>query len=189
MERSEERALIERIKAGEVHAFRTLVEAHQGRAYVVALRMVLVPELAEEIVQDAFVQAFRKLDTFRGEAAFGTWLHRILTRCCLSYLRQNKTWTQALEIRDTHQSVANQGMRDLEQEDIQSQVRQSLAQLPAKERLTLQLYYLDELSVREICEQTGWSTPNVKVLLHRGRKHFRALFPNFDLYVSHHHAS
>jgi RNA polymerase sigma-70 factor (ECF subfamily) len=171
--------LIDQARAGQAQAFRALVEAHQARAYVTAFRLMGQAELAEEMVQNAFVQAFRSLDGFRGDAAFGTWLHRILTRCCLGHLR-SRAYRQRLsqvEAQDADLCVKNQAITTLAQADARVQVAKVLAQLPPKERLVLQLFYLDEYPVKEIQAQTGWSQSNIKVLLHRARKRFRKLMP------------
>src|SRR5690349_15593916 len=83
MEAPEVARLVARAQAGDEAAFRALVEVHQDRAYGLALRIVGRAEDAEEVAQDAFVRAWRALPTFRGEAAFGTWLHRIVSRLAL----------------------------------------------------------------------------------------------------------
>src|SRR5438093_275851 len=72
-----ERDLVDRARARDTHAFRLLVERHRDRAYSLALRMLRSPVDAEEVTQDAFVRAWAALPRFRGEASFGTWLHRI----------------------------------------------------------------------------------------------------------------
>ena len=132
MERSEEAELLQQIRSGNVHAFRALVEAHQVRAYATALRLMGSPELAEEMVQDAFVQAYHKLDQFRADASFGTWLHRILTRQCFSQLRRRGVSTTHLAEDAAAAAVPNQALPALEQADTKSQVQRVMSQLPPK---------------------------------------------------------
>src|ERR1041385_6411350 len=74
---------VARARAGDEAAYQALVEAHQDRVYGVAVRIVGRPEDAEEVAQDAFLRAWRALPEFRGESAFGTWLHRITSRLAI----------------------------------------------------------------------------------------------------------
>src|SRR5436190_3223842 len=76
----DERALLDRARAGDQVAFRDLVDAHRDRAYGLALRIVRVSSDAEEVAQDAFVRAWLALPRFRGDASFSTWLYRIVAR-------------------------------------------------------------------------------------------------------------
>src|SRR5436190_1310514 len=77
---AEERELVRRAQTGDEAAFRLLVERHGPRAHALALRILRSPSDAEEVAQDALVRAWRALPRFRGEAAFGSWLHRIVAR-------------------------------------------------------------------------------------------------------------
>src|SRR5438132_4141901 len=79
----DESAWVERAQAGDQEAFRMLVERHRDRAYGLALRIVRSPADAEDVAQEAFSRAWRALPRFRGESAFGTWLHRIVARRAL----------------------------------------------------------------------------------------------------------
>ena len=83
MDALDESACVARAQAGDTVAFRALVDRHRERAYALALRLTGAPADAEEVAQDAFVRAWRALPAFRGEAAFGTWLHRIVSRLAL----------------------------------------------------------------------------------------------------------
>jgi RNA polymerase sigma-70 factor (ECF subfamily) len=78
-----DRALVERARTGDAAAFRRLVERHQDRAYAVALRITRSPAEAAEAAQEALLRSWLALPGFRGDAAFGTWLHRVVARCAL----------------------------------------------------------------------------------------------------------
>lgn len=183
-----EAELIAEVLAGEVHAFRPLIERHQHRAYAMARRLVSPSEVAEDLVQEAMVKAFENLGSFRREASFGTWLCRIVTNQCLQHLRRQKRLPPQTNLPDEWGSVPPQGQRDLEQADRAAMIQQALQQLAPKERLVLQLYYLDELSLEEIVQHTGFSASNVKTLLHRGRKKFRQHCPPTTLEMLRHEA-
>jgi RNA polymerase sigma factor (sigma-70 family) len=80
-------ALVERCRQGDLAAFEAIYRTHSGRLYSVACRMLGNPADAEDLLQDVFLTAHRKLDSFRGESALGTWLYRLTTNLCLDYLR------------------------------------------------------------------------------------------------------
>src|SRR3954464_8205487 len=85
--RAEELALVERCRQGDLGAFEELYRAHAGKLFSVACRMLGNPTDAEDLLQEIFLSAHRKLDGFRGDAAQGTWLYRLATNHCLDYLR------------------------------------------------------------------------------------------------------
>src|SRR4051794_23621154 len=86
--REDERKLIARAQDGDGNAFQVLYIAHRRRIFNLCYRMIQDFGRAEELSQDAFLQAFRKLHTFRGQSAFSTWLHRIAVNVVLMHLRQ-----------------------------------------------------------------------------------------------------
>ena len=87
----EERDLIARAKAGDRAAMGALYETHARRVYTVVRRLVGDDHLAEDLSQEAWVRAFEKLDLFRGESAFGTWIYRLATNVALNRLRRSST--------------------------------------------------------------------------------------------------
>src|SRR5262245_66192773 len=103
---------IERARRGDPEAFRALVDLHRDRAYTRALRIVRAPADAEEVAQDAFVRVWRALKHFRGEAAFTTWLHRIVVRLAIdraARLRGRKQREASLEAHAPEHKAAEGG--------------------------------------------------------------------------------
>jgi len=88
---------IRRAQAGDAAAFEFLYQMHSRRVYALCLRMVSNPADAEDLAQEAFLQLFRKIGTFRGESAFSTWLHRMTVNVVLMRLRKNHWPTDSLE--------------------------------------------------------------------------------------------
>ena len=86
--RAEDMALVERCRQGDLAAFEELYRAHAGKLFSVACRMLGNPTDAEDLLQEIFLSAHRKLDGFRGESALGTWLYRLATNHCLDYLQE-----------------------------------------------------------------------------------------------------
>lgn len=91
--RAADAALVARCRAGDLAAFEELYAAHAGKLYSVALRMLGNAADAEDLLQEIFLSAHRKLESFRGESALGTWLYRLAANQCLDYLRSRAART------------------------------------------------------------------------------------------------
>ena len=94
--RSAEAALVERCRRGDLGAFEEVYRTHSGRLYGLVLRMVGNPSDAEDLLQEIFLSAHRKLEGFRGDSALGTWLYRLATNHCLDHLRSRASRTGQL---------------------------------------------------------------------------------------------
>ncbi len=94
----DDRALVERARENDCQAYEQLYRKHVGRVFALCVRMCRDQDVAEDLTQDAFVQAWRKLRTFRGDSAFGSWLYRIATNTVLSYLRGQKSFVDSLKV-------------------------------------------------------------------------------------------
>src|SRR5258707_4077365 len=103
VERSEGEA-IARARHGDAGAFEYLYKAHCRHVYSVCLRMIRNPADAEDLTQQAFLQVFRKIDTFRGESSFSTWLHRVTVNIVLMHLRRKKPAEPLAEHLERHSS-------------------------------------------------------------------------------------
>src|SRR6201998_4461577 len=86
-----ETVLVKRAINGDGDAFATLFQLHRGRVHAVCLRMTNNPADADDLTQEAFIQAFRKLNTFRGDSALSTWLHRVAVNTALMHFRKRST--------------------------------------------------------------------------------------------------
>jgi len=162
---------IEKVLAGDLHAFNYFLKAYKDMSYSVAISIVKQEHLAEEIVQDAFMICYQSLRNFKGESKFSTWLYRIVVNCAFGALRKIKNDVQEfnVEIHDT--SFNESAFHILEKKEREHLVQDALLKLPANEALALRLFYLEELSVQEVRQVTGWTDTNIKTILHRGRKH------------------
>lgn len=149
--------------AGEEAAFGELFRRHRDRMWAVALRTCGDREMASDAVQDAFLAAFRRADSFRGEAAVTTWLHRIVVNACLDRLRRTKPTVELpeLELADRHDDHASVEARV----DVQA----ALALLPEGQRLALTLVDMQGLSVQEAAEVLDVAEGTVKSRCGRGR--------------------
>ena len=170
----DEGKVIEAVKGGDSHAFKGLVDLYKDMVYTLCLRMVKNNMLAEELAQDSFLKAYKKIDTYRAESKFSTWLYRIAYNTCLSSFRK-KSFSEVELMDDHHQSVGNTGLLELEIEDRNQSLKTVLMQLSSDEQVLIQLFYLEELSVKEIADITGLSDSNIKVKLHRSKQKLREI--------------
>ncbi|MDD4514173.1 sigma-70 family RNA polymerase sigma factor [Massilibacteroides sp.] len=170
----EERKWIEQILAGDVQSFSCLIAKYEKMAYTLAFRVMGNKEEAEEVTQDAFIKVYNALDTFKFESKFSTWLYRIVYCTALSALRQQKIFTDYDEARpeDLTEKEMDSAASLLERNDRREIISQVMSLLAPDEAMLLTLFYLEECSMDDIHQITELTISNIKVKLHRGRKHF-----------------
>lgn len=169
----DEKEWIKRIVAGDTQMFSCLVAKYERMAYTIAFRILGNKEEAEEAVQDAFVRMYRALPRFQFESKFSTWFYRIVYRVAISAVRQQHLFDEVpVETADTITPDERDSALDLLQsEQRQEVVRRLLAQMRPDESLMLTLFYLEECSIEEIHQITSLTASNIKIKLHRARKH------------------
>jgi len=167
----EESIIINRVLSGEINAFAVLVNEYKDLAVTLAYNILLNREDAEDVAQDSFIKAYNSLRSFKGNARFSTWLYRIVINTALNSKKRKKLaiFPAGEEVTDEIESHAEKINYQLA--DQKKYTRLAIDSLNEAERVCITLYYLNELSVEEINESTGYSTANIKVLLYRGRKH------------------
>lgn len=175
--RAEEMALVERCRRGDLGAFEELYRAHAGKLFSVACRMLGNPTDAEDLLQEIFLSAHRKLDSFRGESALGTWLYRLATNQCLDYLRSRAARTnQVTEGFDDEPGRYEPGTRGLaEQAVTKMDLERALAQLPEGCRAAFVLHDVQGLEHREVAEALGIAEGTSKSQVHKARLRLRTL--------------
>ena len=170
--------LIARAQSGDEQAFAALFEAHKRRVYSLCLRMTGNVAEAEDLTQEAFLQLFRKIGTFRGESAFSTWLHRLVVNVVLMHLR--KKGLQQVSLDETDTSLEEPVKRDYGDEDrrlIGSIDRITLARaigkLPPGYRAVFVLHDMEGYEHNEIAGILNCSVGNSKSQLHKARMKLR----------------
>jgi RNA polymerase sigma-70 factor (ECF subfamily) len=184
--------LIISARNGDVAAFEALVARYRSRVYSLALRMLQNPTDAEEVVQETFFSAYQNLPNFRGEAQFGSWLHRICANFCLMRLRHQKVVNSATEdlvtpeFDDRGHLVVGEGTdwsRRADERVMDAELREAIekavAKLPPEHRAVFLLKDTEDLSYEEIAEAVGASVPAVKSRLHRARLALRQAIDEF----------
>jgi RNA polymerase sigma-70 factor (ECF subfamily) len=158
---ADDRQLVEACLAGRRDAFDLIVERHQRRIYRLCYRFVGNHEDASDLAQDVFVRAFRALAGFKGQSAFGTWLHRIAVNVCLNRVSSKTPRIEALDDRHIDQRGERPDAAVLRTERA-AYVRAAIARLPRKQRATLILRIYHELPHEEIAGILGASVGAVK---------------------------
>ena len=162
---SPDRELVERARGGDGSAFAELVRRHERRAYNVAYRMLGSAEDARDATQDAFLSCFRLLHSFRGEAAFTTWLHRIVVNACYDVLRKRTRDPLPVEELPEPRAASDEADRSASALDVQ----RALAALPPDYRAVLVLHDIQGFAYEEIASVLEVPLGTVKSRLHRGR--------------------
>ena len=175
--RAEEMALVERCRRGDLLAFEEVYKAHAGKLFSVACRMLGNPADAEDLLQEIFLSAHRKLDGFRGESALGTWLYRLATNHCLDYLRSRTARTNQLtDALDDERGQFEPGRGGLAERSItKMDLERALAQLPEGCRAAFVLHDVQGLEHREVAEALGIAEGTSKSQVHKARLRLRAL--------------
>jgi RNA polymerase sigma-70 factor (ECF subfamily) len=169
---------IDALKAGSEHAFRCLFEQERERLHNFVLKIVSDADAAENIVQEAFAEAYRQIGDFRGEAKVSTWLFSIARHLAYGHLRTSKRHSYqepgTLEFLQAEEgearTVTEAAVETSERKQI---VHDALQELPEHYRRVVQLRDLEEKSTTETAEHLGLTEVNVRVRLHRARKQLR----------------
>ena len=172
-------ALIAAHTAGDPEAFGVLFARHKDRMWSVAMRTLRDPEEAADAVQDAALSAFRRADTFRGEAAVTTWLHRIVVNACLDRIRRRNSRPVDLVSDDRMLEILSvQGPDETERHQTGLDVRQALATLGADQRAALMLVDMAGYSIGDAAAILGCAPGTVKSRCARGRARLIPLLGN-----------
>jgi len=173
-----DRELVQRCRRGELGAFEELYKRYGSRLYTVAYRITGSAADAEDLVQDMFLQVFRRLESFRGEAALGTWLHRLAINTCLDFVRskqgRRQRVTDAADDLDALESPASGPWRAeaaLDRMDLE----RAIAQLPPSYRRAFLLHDVEGLEHHEIGAALGIAEGTSKSLLFKARMRLRSL--------------
>ncbi len=174
-----DKALLERIRAGDPMACSECIEQHSPALYRLALRMMRNEAEAEDVLQETFVSAFKALDSFEGRSSLATWLYRIAYNTALMRLRRVQPMTVSVDepVEFDDGSEAPRELRDwcclperdFETDETRAELERAIHELPEKLRAVFVLRELEGLSTEETAEALDVSVENVKTRLHRAR--------------------
>jgi RNA polymerase sigma-70 factor, ECF subfamily len=178
--------LVEALRRDDPHAMETLVGTYGDRVYRLGLRITGSQQDAEEVAQDALWTAGRKIGTFKGESAFGSWLYRIAANAAYMKLRSRRAKERELPLDDLLPTLEDNGVHFEPMDDwservddhalrgeLRTVLEQAIDELPADYRTALVLHDIEGLSNPEIAESLGISLPALKSRVHRSRLYLR----------------
>ncbi|MBW3627849.1 MAG: sigma-70 family RNA polymerase sigma factor [Gemmatimonadetes bacterium] len=164
-------ATVREAQAGSAPAFERLYREHSARIYALCLRLAADPVQAEELTQDVFVRAWQKLDSFRGDSAFGTWLHRLAVNEVLGKRRADGR--RGARVMIAEDLTIFETPRVVGQEGFQLDLEAAVATLSEATRTVFVMHDVEGYTHDEIANLTGRAEGTCKTLLHRARKMLR----------------
>ena len=167
---------------GDAAAFETIYQLHSRRVYALCLRMLNDPVEAEDLAQEAFLQLFRKIHTFRGESAFSSWLHRLTANVVLMSFRRKKPMTTSLDEMTRPEDESEMPRHEIGGPDLRLSgvfdrinLQAAIEQLPEGYKAMFILHDVHGYEHNEIAGMLGCSIGNSKSQLHKARKRLREL--------------
>ena len=177
LRRVDESQLLARVRAGDPAAERALYDAHVDRVYRLAYRMTGDEALAQDFTQEAFIRAFSRMHTFRGDSALSTWMHTVTTSVVLNGLRKVKKFRTS-EI-DLEQARGTAGGTRRAEPDLQDRLRQAVDGLPDGYRTVFVMHDIEGYTHDEIAGALGVATGTSKAQLSRARAKLRVELADF----------
>lgn len=181
--------MVNRFQQGDEAAFEFLYARYQPMVFRLCQGMVGNPAIAEELAQEAFLCVFRRLDTFRGDAAFATWLHRITVNCVLMHYRRERSRRSEMQLAELEPENGERGgplewlgSADSAQSATLDRIslERAIEELPPGYRLVLVLHDVHGYEHNEMAEMLGCSMGNTKSQLHKARLKLRRLLRKPD---------
>lgn len=168
-----EELIIEKVRSKETrnYGFNLLVREYQERIYWHVRKMVIDHDDADDLVQEIFVKVWKNLDSFREDSKLYTWIYRIATNECLTFLKKKKR-KYFIPIHDVKSELIGKLDDDilLSGDEIQLKLQKALLQLPDKQRMVFNMKYFDEMKFKDIAEITKTSVGALKANYHHAVK-------------------
>lgn len=171
----QDKELIDRVLEGDDKAFRTLYHRYKEAAWRLALYVCRDEVLAKDVLQNSFTSVYRYLGTFRYQSSLKTWVLKIVHNESVSQVKKEQKWewTSLQEEIPEWQEYTLNIDDDLSRKETKQWIESILKEMKVKESFVLRLFYLEELSVKEVADIVNSKEGTVKVILHRARKNFK----------------
>ena len=173
-----ETGLIQRVQQGDREAFDLLVRRHAPRAYAVAYRVVQHREDAEDLVQEAFIAALKNIDRFELGRPFAPWLYRIVVNRALS-ARRTQAFRMTESLPEQQEAAGDSPLTLTLRGEVMDRFRATLADLPERQRVVIELHDVDGFSAEEIGGQLGIAAGTVRWYVHQARRVLRTSLAPF----------
>lgn len=184
----EDLQLIRGTLGGDFRAFENIVDKYQGKIFRHLRKMVNDPSLAEDLLQDTFLNAYRGLNSFTGASSFSTWLFRIATNSALMYLRKerpetveydDKVLTDSVDVLTPSPAFVSTPLEILLSLEGKEKIEEAIDQLPLIYRSVVVLRDVEGFSLEEVANILGASIPAIKSRLHRARNIVRETLTSY----------
>lgn len=175
---------VDRARKGDEEAFLHLAVTYRPRVWSTASRFARSRAELEDLTQDLFLKIWKGLPSYRSDAPFENWLMTVTVRGCYDFLRKQRRRRESellVDPQEGRDAVDERSDRARRQRDAWEKVDLLLGHLPPKDRVLITLLDLEEKSVKETAQLTGWSESNVKVRAHRARKKMRTIHDELGL--------
>ena len=178
--------LISGLKSKNLAAINYFANNNQQYVFVLCIKMLKDKEVAEEITQDVLIKCIEKINLFEGKSKLTTWVYKIAHNEVLNYLRKNKLAISELNEDTLDINSDNSVVEEMNEEDLKQLIQIHFDKLPDDQRELLTLFYLQELSLKEIEQVTKISPSNIRVKLYRARDNFRSILNKNDVNLLNH---
>ena len=172
---------IERIKSGDIQAFKQFFETYRDSVFNLCRRFVICQQDAEDLCQDIFFKIYRKVNTFKQNSKLSTWVYRICINECLNYKRKHRrfNWLSLNPTTDDQDQISDSNLiipasenpdSFLEQKEREQIILRAINSLPKNQRVTFVLQRYEGMSIQQISDLLGCSTASVQSRLARAKK-------------------
>lgn len=158
--------LVESAKAGDREAYKLLYEQHIGQVYALCVRLTGDKSHAEEAAQEVFIQVWQKLQNYRGDSKFSTWLHSVTSNVAITYLRKQKGWLQRVFNIEESSVMEAPAQRSSDEVDLEVYVQR----LPERARIVFVLHAIEGYRHEEIAEMMNTAVGSSKAQFHRAKQ-------------------
>ena len=177
-----ENIIVKKAVAGDVDAFRWLVEKYQHMVYTIALNLLEHPEEAEDLAQEIFLKCHQALPKFRGDSSFSTWLYSIAWRKCLDRKKELQRKGRKVCIDEGDDKSAEfdsiHPETNIDAKTLKMILNKAIDRLPSEDRVLLTLFYFEELSLKQIAAIQDTTEGNTKIRLYRIRQKLYGFLKN-----------
>lgn len=165
--------VVQEILSGQKQKFAEIITDHKGMVYSILLRMTDDHEEANDLAQEVFVKVYRQLCQFKGKSKLSTWIYKITYFHGLSHLRKQKRWVgeEYYHHAESDDDIEN----DIAIDEMKGHVSACINRLKPLERTAITLFYIEELSVKDVAEIMNISEAYVKVTVHRAKRNLKGL--------------
>ena len=172
--------LIKAVLSGDDDAFAELIRRHKRKIFLIVAKFARDDDELDDVSQEIFVKMYKGLNKYRGDAPFEHWLSKLAVNACYDMLRKRQRDADKVPLETVELSLSGPDSQDTRSRDAWDILRSALTKLRPEDRLVITLLNLEEKSVREISDLTGWSEAKVKVRAFRARKELKKILEKSD---------